>query len=250
MDRQSTGKPLRIAAPLGGLLGGLLLSGFGNVASADAPPRTVSVSGTCIRNVVPDRAAILLPAEAKDADARRAQIAATKQYEAIRSKIVALKLPDAELMTAEYTSEEIREWEKDRQVSKGFRTRITLRVETSDPARLGEVVEIAARESIKQASGLQLFVSSKRMLAERTACLKEAAEQARVKGDSLAKSLGAKLGEVMTIQESSGPGYEAPPSPMFRGAMAMDVAAQKAAPAIEPGKTEIVASVQVSFGLR
>jgi uncharacterized protein YggE len=221
---------------------------MGAAVAADAP-RMVSVSGACMRNVIPDRGAVTITAEARDADAKRAQVAANRSYEAVRAKAARLNLPDGELSTSEYLSEEIREWEKDRLVSKGFRTRISLRVETSDHSRLSEVIDIASREGIKQMSGLQLFVSSKKMLEEKMACLKEAAEQARSKADSLAKSLGAKLGEVLMIQENAGYQPE-PPMPMMRSAMAMDAVAEKAAPRIEPGKVELSTTVQVSFGLK
>lgn len=215
---------------------------------AGDPPRVVSVSGACIRNVIPDRGAIVVIVDAKDADSRRAQTSATRQYESLRTKIASLKLPDGELSTSEYLSEEIREWEKDRQVSKGFHTRIGLRVETSDVGRLGEVIEIASRDGIHDLSGLQLFASTKKLLEEKMGCLKEASEQAKAKAESLAKALGAKVGEVLTIQENASPDSPSPP-PMPRGMMAM-AAKSVAVPQIEPGKIEISTAVQVSFGLK
>lgn len=225
-----------------------LLSSVGVVHAAEAP-RTVSVTGSCIRNVIPDRGAVNLTAESRDGDAKRAQTTAARSYEAVRSKAVALKLADGELTTSEYSSEEVREWEKDKMVSRGFRTRIGLRVETSDTARLGEVMEIASREGIKQISGMQLFVSSKKLLDEKMACLKDAAEQARAKADTLAKSLGAKVGEVVLIQESSSP-YSPGPMPMVSGMMAMDAMERSPAPKIEAGKVEVSMTVNVTFSLR
>jgi uncharacterized protein YggE len=220
---------------------------FSAVASGE-PPRSVSVSGSCTHTVIPDRGAVVVTVEARDADAKRAQVAAARQYEAVRSRIDALRLTDGEISTSEYVSEEIREWEKDRQVSKGFRTRIGLRAETSDHGRLGEVIEIASREKVKTIGGLQLFVSTKKAQEEKMLCLKEASEHAKAKAESLAHALGAKVGEVLTILESSGPEYS--PPPMYAETMAMDAGSARAAPRIEPGKTEISTSVQVTFGLR
>lgn len=218
-------------------------------ASAIETQRTVAVSGSCVRNAVPDRGAVTLTAEAKDADAKRAQTAANRQYEAIRSKAAGLKLPDSEISTSEYTSEEIKEWEKDRMVSRGFRTRISLRVETSDTARLGEVMDLGSREGIKQISGMQIFVSSKKMLEERMLCLKDASAQAKAKAETLAHALGAKVGDVISIQENSSPFYP-PPQPIFATSMAMEGSERGAAPKIEPGKVEVNVSVNVTFGLR
>ncbi len=223
-------------------------SGFIPSVRAADPTRFVSVSGSCIRNAIPDRGAITVTAESRDADGKRAQAMATKLYEAVRSKTAALKLPDSELSTSEFTSEEAKEWVKDRMVSRGFHTRIGLRVETSDTSRLGEVMDLASREGIKQISGMQLFVSSKKLLDEKMACLKDAAEQSRAKADTLAKSLGAKVGEVTSIQESSS-GYNPPPMPMFGAAMAMDESRAAPAPKIEAGKVEVSITVNATFSL-
>lgn len=229
---------------------GVLAILWSAAAIAAEAPRTVSVSGNCVRQVIPDRGAVVVTVDAKDPDAKRAQVAATRQYEALRSKVLALKLADGEVSTAEYLSEEIREWDRNKLVSKGYHTRISLRAVTSDHGRLGEVIDAASREGIKQMSGLQLFVSTKKMLEEKMICLKDASEQARAKADSLAKALGAKVGDVLTIQESSGPDTPQP-IPMFREAAMMDAqVVGKAAPSIDPGKTEISTTVQVSFGLK
>lgn len=236
---------MKVTSLVIGLCSLCLLSG----AFAAEAPRTVSVSGSCIRSVIPDRGAVTLTAESRDSDAKRAQAQASRTYEGARSKALGLKLPDAEISTSEYTSEEVKEWEKDRMVSRGFRTRIGLRVVTSDTARLGEVLEMASREGIKQVGGMQLFVSSKKLLDEKMVCLKEAAEQARAKADTLAKSLAAKVGEAIAIQES--PSYSPGPMPMLQGAMAMGAMEERAPPPrIEPGKIEVSTSVNVTFGLK
>jgi uncharacterized protein YggE len=211
--------------------------------------RSVAVSGYCQRNVIPDRGAIVATVDVRDADPKRAQVGATRQYESFRSKVAALRLPDAEVSTVEYVSEEIREWQKDRQVSKGFHTRIGLRVETSDHARLGDVMALASREGLREVGGLQLFVSTKKMLEEKMACLKDASAQAKAKADALASALGAKVGDVLAISENAGP--EAPPPvPMFARTMEVAGAKMASAPTIEPGKTELSTTVQVTFGLK
>jgi uncharacterized protein YggE len=220
-------------------------------AWANAGRRSVAVTGDCVRSVIPDRGAVILTAEAKSPDSKRTQTEAKKLYEGVRSKVAALRLPDGEISTSEYVSEEVREWNNGKQVSRGFRTRIGLRVETSDHSRLCEVLEIGSRGGITEMSGLMLFVSPKKMLEEKMVCLKEAAEQARSKADSLAKTLGAKLGEVLSIEEDSV--VRSRPEPglalrMERMDMMKSVAAS--APVIEPGKTQLNTSVQVWFSLK
>lgn len=215
-----------------------------------ARERVVNVSGTCIRNVTPDRGSVTITAEFKDLDVKKATTLATQQYEKVRDRVVRLKLEDEELSTSEYRVDEIREWENNKNVFKGYRARIGLKVVTSNQKRLGEVIEIASKEGVRDVGGLSLFISSKLARSERNECLKEASEQAKSKAQKLAESLGAKLGEVVQIDEAALQSFPQP-MPVFAKSMMADSAGERAgAPNIEAGKEEIQASISVTFGLR
>lgn len=217
---------------------------------AQARDRVVNVSGTCIRSVTPDRGMVTITAEFKDMDVKKATTLATQQYEKVRDRVVRLKLEDEELSTSEYRVDEIREWENNKNVFKGYRARIGLRVVTSNQKRLGEVIEIASKEGVRDVGGLSLFTSSKLARAERNECLKEASEQAKSKAQKLAESLGAKLGEVIQIDESANAMLPSPMPIYAKSMMADQESVRGGAPTIEAGKEEIQASVSVVFGLR
>ena len=201
-----------------------------------AKDREVSVTGSCSRQVTTDRGAVIITADVLDQDLKTAVRKATQQYERTLSAVKKLGLADEDLRTVEYNVSEDKQWEKDRMVSKGFRARIGFRVTTSDIPRLGEVMEIAAREDIKNVGAMSTFLSDERIRKEQDLCLKDAANHAREKAEKLADTLGASLGPVITLSESN---VTSPPPfrPIMARAMLKSADVEEsAAPSIQSGR--------------
>lgn len=233
-----------------GLLGVIVISSLGLPAAgaAASSPRQVTVSGICKRSVTSDRASIIVAAEFRDRELRSAAKKATEAYEKVRDAVKKLALENLELRTSEYSVQNIREWEKDKLVSKGFQARMGLYVATSEVGRLGEVIAIAAREGMQDVGTLSSFLSPARLLHEQTECLEEAAKNARVKAERLAGALGAKVGKVDVINESWS--VDAPqPRPMAKSMMMDESARSMAPPSLEGGKEDLSVTVQATFAL-
>jgi uncharacterized protein YggE len=228
---------------LSAVLGAILVS---SAAHAESETRRVTVSGKCTRQVTPDRGAIVVTADFRDDDLQRASKRATEAYERARDAVKRLNLKDVELRTVEYSMGEVREWEKDRQVFKGYRARMGLRVATSQVDKLGEVIAIATREGLREVGGLKSFLSEAQQLAEQVACLQDAAQNARSKAEKLAAALGARVGETLLVTESGG--FQSPPERM----MVMDAApgAGASPPSIEAGQQTLSLAVEVAFALK
>lgn len=212
--------------------------------------RQVTVTGSCTRQVTTDRGAIVLTADVRDDNLKNAIKKASRQYDRALDAIKKLKLENADLTTVEYNVGEVREWEKNKSVFKGYRARVGLSVSTSDIQRLSEVMEIAAREDIQDVSSLTSYLSSEKIRKEQDLCLKEAAEHARSKAENLASSLGAHLGQVMTLNESN---VTTPPTirPMMRQALFKENTDVAGAPSsVEGGKQQIEAIVNATFELK
>ena len=148
---------------------------------------------------------------------------------------------------------EIKEWEKNREVMRGYRARMGLWVSTSEIQKIGEIIAIASKEKVKDVNSLQTYLSDEKQLQEEVACLGDAAKNARVKAEKLASALGAKLGEVMQMNET---GRSLPhwPRPMMMqksmGMRAMAMEDANSAPSVEAGQQNLSLTVQVSFGLK
>jgi uncharacterized protein YggE len=214
-----------------------------------ANERKVSVAGECTLEVEPDRGSVIVVAEHTASDAKAAIRKATEQHEKLRSELKRSKLKGLELSTSEYNVHEQFQWENNRQVSKGFTCRIGLKVVTPEIPALGEVLSLAGDVGIRNTQGLQTYLSDQKMLEEKKKCLEGAAKNAREKAEHLVKTLGGKLGVVLTIQERGSviPG----PMPMVAESMAFadKAMARGAAPTIEGARQNLRLEVDVSFAI-
>jgi uncharacterized protein YggE len=218
-------------------------------SSADASvERMVAASGTCTKAVVPDRGSLNVTANVQDMDLQKASKKATDAYDKLKSAIQKLNLKDVEISTSEYDLSEVREWEKEKSVFKGFRARMGLSVTTSEIARLGEVISIAANQGLREVGSLRTFLSDKKSEDERANCLESAVDNARAKASRMAKAANVKLGRVLTINES-GASFPQPPMPRMEMAMAKGMAMDQASTAVDAGTQRLSVSVDVTFGL-
>lgn len=201
--------------------------------------------------VSPDRGSITLTVEFQSPDLSKATRDASNSYNRLTNEIKKLKLADLNLRTAEYSVFEVKEWEKNQHVSKGFRARMGLWVSTSDINKIGEVIAIASKEKVKNVDSLQTYLSDEKQLEEETKCLSEAAKNAKMKAEKLASASNAKLGEVLSISEASRavPYYPAPRLQKFQTrAMAME--SDMEAPSIEVGQQTLSLTIQATFALK
>jgi uncharacterized protein YggE len=216
--------------------------------SVFASDRKIAVSGQCSRSTTPDRAEIQAVASFRNLDMKSAIRDATQAYENALRAVKKLNLADLEVETSEYNVHDIREWEKNRQVFKGYEARIGLKVSTSSVGQLGQVMSEAAQSGLKDVGQLRMFLSETKLTSEKSLCLKIAAEHAQGKAKELASALGAKVGKVFSVQEE-GSKVE-PIRPLDGMMMSSDVSAKRMIPAsIESGKQQVMTSVNVVFEL-
>lgn len=231
---------------------GLLALGFLFVSTTGAQAaveRRITVSGSCVKRVTPDRGAISAVAEAQDADLRVATREATKIYERLRDDVKKLGLKDLELQTSEYNVQEIREWTKDKYISRGFRARMGLMVTTSEISRIGEVIAVTSRLQVKDVGQLQVFLSAEKLRLEKFACLESATQDARSKAEQMIRSLGAKLGKIETLTELDQSADRISPMMMMASAKSVRSESDMLPPSVEAGNREIQVSVQAAFTL-
>jgi uncharacterized protein YggE len=209
----------------------------------------VLVTGSCLREVSPDRGSIRMTVEQRDGDPRQAAAKATAQYEKLRNAVHGLKLKDSELRTSEFRVDQEWVWEKDRRVNKGFVARMGLRLESSDTARLGEAIARSAELGVQDVGELTLFVTPAKGQKEHDGCLVEAAEHAKRKAEELAKAVGSRVIRVIRLQEDAGGSPMPQPVPMFaRASKSMEMDAVQV-PTIEAGSESLRVTVSATFEL-
>jgi uncharacterized protein YggE len=161
----------------------------------------ITATGTCVRKVSQDRASVSLASSSLQNNAGQAVVEATRIHEKLRSVIKALNLENASFDTESIQVNEEREWVDKKLVSRGFKARIGLSVESSDIPRMGEIITIASKQGVKEIGSLTTFVSSYKYKSEYEDCLELATKNAKDRAQKLAKGAGVKLGKVKIIAE-------------------------------------------------
>lgn len=161
----------------------------------------ITATGSCIKKVSQDRAAVTLTASSLKNNASQAVSEATRIHERLRDAAKALNLKSASLDTESVYVYEDREWVDKKMVSRGYRAKIALSIESSDIGRMGEVIALGIKQGIQEVGGLKTFVSKEKFKAEYDDCLETATRNAKDKAQKLAKGAGVRLGKVMNISE-------------------------------------------------
>jgi uncharacterized protein YggE len=222
-----------------------------SAASADDKVSGISATGTCVRKISVDRASISLANTSLQPSPGRAMQEATREHEKLRAALKNLNLPGAVFETDDVQVREDREWVGKKMVSRGYLARIGISVETSDIAKIGDVIAVAGKHSVKDIGELTTFVSKEKYKAEYEDCLENAARNAKDKAQKLAKGAGVKIGKVIDITEGrSGPSYDT--GVRFKGVRALGAsfdaaAAAEPSPTIEAKQTEITVSATVLY---
>jgi uncharacterized protein len=212
---------------------------FALPAGAETPDesRTIAVTGSGSVQVAPDRARWSFGVQTQS---RSASDALAKNAVLVQKVVAAVKA--AGVAPADLQTEQVSvypQMSEDGTEIVSYTATNTVGVVVRDVAKTGAIVDAATAAGANTVSGPALTVSDSERSYE--AALGKAYDQARSKAEALAASAGATLGRVLSISEGGGP----QPIP-FAGAAKADAGTQTP---IEPGQTEISASVSVTYAL-
>lgn len=205
----------------------------------------VTATGTCLAELVPDRAALSVAVTRRGPDAARVSADATAVFNALRRDVDALRLPGAVLEGNGLSLRRNVDGSGQRPVFRGYIASAGLHVESSDPARLAEVIPLAARAGIDDVGEIALSVSEARRRAAELDCLPRASADARARAEALAEGLGVALGPVLRIGESRRDGSAHP----VDAARRMQLAAPAPPPDVPLGVQRLEVTTTVTFSL-
>ena len=237
-------KMLVLAAALG--LGALALACTTNENIEVQPPSQVqgiSVSGTGEAFGAPDLALLDLGVSAEGKTVKEARDTAAAAMNEVLDALKDDGVAEEDVQTRQFSIEPEYDYPDGKQVLIGFRVTNIVEAKVRDLDRLGEVVDDVAQAGgdVVQVQGLSFTVEEPDDL--RAQARKEAVADARARAEDLAELAGVKLGEPVSINEST----SVPPTPFLAGA-AME-RTQEAPTPIEPGELEISVTVDVVFDI-
>jgi uncharacterized protein YggE len=212
---------------------------------ADDMNQTISVTGNGMVSTEPDLATVQMSIVSRARELDAAQAGAAKVTASILSLTDKLDIDRNKVDTTGATVRPDYRWnrEKEEQELKGYIAERQMGVKVDDLEKLGRLVEGAVAAGVNQVSAPQLD-SSKRDSMHREA-LALAAKDARANAKVLAETLGAKLGDPISVSDRS-----APPQPPVPRARMATMAMESDAPATyNAGDLTFTASVTVVFEL-
>lgn len=190
----------------------------GACAMADETPRTVTVTGTGTASVAADGATVRMAIVARAQEPDAAQSDAAKVTADILALTDELEIERNKVDTTGAIVRPDYRWNpvKEERELRGYIAERQMNVRVDDLEILGRLVEGAVVAGVNEVSPPQLH-SSKKEAAHREA-LTLAALDARANAEVLAKTLGADLGDVISI--NTGSNAPPPPGPLMRMAAA------------------------------
>ncbi|WP_134701904.1 SIMPL domain-containing protein [Ammoniphilus sp. YIM 78166] len=210
-------------------------------ATEKAEKNTISVTGKGEILIQPDVAYVRLGLVTQGSTATEAQKSNADTFTQIQKALMEQGLKPEDMKTVQFSTFPNYQWEKDKQVLKGYQTQHILLVTYRDINRVGQLLDAVTQAGANQIEGVQY--GAEKQEEYEIQVLHKAMDHARRKADALAAQTGKKVTGVLHISE---PGTASPL--IFRGhelaeAKAMDTAST----VISPGELKIEAQVQVVY---
>lgn len=241
---------LRLAAPAS-LAALLLWTAVVPARADDAPePRTIRVSGQATVKAPPDRGRVSVSVVSRGPTAREASEANAKASKAVLERLRGAVKAPGEVRTAGY--ELSAEYDYNQAPGArgprlvGYVSTNRFSVVTPDLDGVGALIDAAVQAGATQIDSIGFFLDDEEKVKQQA--LLEAGRRARDEAETVARSLGVTLGEVLDASTAG----SAAPQPLFQGREKMAMMAADAAPPTEmvPGDLEIQAGMTVTFAIR
>jgi len=213
------------------------------------PPRTIMVTGNGEAAAAPDQAVVRLGASAQTNEAEASHARVSEIMQKALEAIEKVGVPRRAMRTTGLTLQPVYASERTPNPGEGprvtgFRAANTIQITLDDPKLVGKVIDAGIAAGANELQGITFGL--KNDLAQRTAALTSAAQEARVKAQTLAKALDLELGAIREVSE--GGVHVVPQNEYFGGARMMAAQGGIRTP-VEPGEVRVQASVTIHYDL-
>jgi uncharacterized protein YggE len=204
---------------------------------------TISVSGEGKTSQAPDIAVLNFGiVTGRQATSKAAIAMVAKNMEAILAAVKAAGVEEKDITTQNFWLSPEYDYNNGSQILRGYQANQSLSVKVRDLDKVGDVLTAATNAGANQAGGVSFSIDNPE--TAKAKARNDAIAQAKEKAQTIASSLGMKLGKVTSFSE--GGGYT--PVPMYARDMAMG-AESKASLELPAGEQEITVSVSLTYEL-
>ena len=214
------------------------------VLSSSATDRTIHVTGSGSVTGEPDIATLDVGVSVERETVAEAREEAASAMTALINSLQANNVAEKDIKTENFSIYPQYDYTDDGRILRGYRVNNTVRAKVRDLGTLSDVIDGAAG-----AGGDSIVINSIQFMIDDTTPLQTearslAVKDAEAKAQTLAKASGVRLGEPLTITESTY--FEGPPIPFATAEVAFGDAARSATP-IAPGELAVTVTVTVVY---
>jgi len=217
-------------------------------ANQNPNEKTISVQGTAIQDVNPDKVEIVFAINTKGTDPDAIQKENDATMRTIVDKLKALGIPEENIKTVSYNLDRYSEWNDSQKttVDMGYQLSNSVRVVSYDVTQAGTVVKTVVANGANDVSGVTFGLADATRDRVYAQLLSKATKQAGDKAQSMASAAGIGIKGIASISENYGY-YQPYANVNYR--LASDVS-QGAAPSnvmVSPGTVQLTANVNAAY---
>src|SRR3989344_4208075 len=216
-----------------------------NFGLAEHEPATITVDGDGKIVAMPDLATINLGVQTEKTEVAAAQKENTEKMNKIIDAIKAQGVQPADIQTTNYQINPQYDYRDGSAKLRGYIVVQNLTLSIRDLSKIGRILEVAGSLGANQVGGLNFTVDKPENLKNNAR--DKAIANAKVKAESLAKSLGVRLGAIRSYNEN---GFNPPIIYSKMEAFGVGGGLDTPAPAIEQGSLEINSHVTIVYEIK
>lgn len=205
---------------------------------------TFDVEGTGKVSAIPDIAEVNLGIETSKKTVVEAQKEANQKINKIIEAVKKLGIEEKYIKTVNYSVYPQYDFKEGRNIT-GYNVNVSLQIRVKNFEKINAVIDTATALGANQVGGLNFTIDDKKLEDLKMQARKQAIEEAKKKAKEMAALAGMRLGKIVNVSENSPSSYS--PQSLKQMEVGMGGGDQETQTQIQPGESEIVISVTLSY---
>jgi len=229
-----------------GILAAIFLAG--KYYGGYSPQNTITANGISSVKVLPDLVSIYIGIDTKGTTSSEANNKNSEIYSKVKSDLMNLGFDEKEIQTQGFNIYPTYDYTSGSGKITGYQASHSLRIQVSSDnvEMIGKVVDAGANAGAG-ISSINFELSIEKQNEIKAQAIKLAAEDAKLKAQSLAEGVGKKLGSLVSVSSSD---FNYNPWIFYSADSGSSAGAKEAAMQITPSEQEVTASVSAVFRIR
>lgn len=209
----------------------------------DADEATLTVTGSGIATVTPDKASLSIGVQTADSSSKTAQDKNSKDVNNVIGALLDYGVKEKDISTSSFDLYANYDYSKDVSKLTGYTATTMLTVKNLDVKDVGELLEKAGEAGVNQVNGISFDYTETEAAYDKA--LDAAMDRAQEKAEKLAAREGCRLGKILSVSEGDSNGSAA-----YTGAREyQESAAADGGMNVMPGESDVTATVTITYQL-